>query len=165
MLEWQFLALARIWVTNIQCLFQWSKCFLHWLCCISTTKEPAKFLWVVTSTLLVLWFHFELNPLPTSCPPPPTLCEHPSFIQLIKFSILFGSKLSTSSKKYWECFQGNKMMHLLCKFHTHTHNPWLVVMSSNHRNCLSLNFQCVIWNGFPNSSYILDLKKNERNKS
>jgi len=79
----------------------------------------------------------------------------PDITSLILLARLFGRNFLQAATSAKEALKHSKMVYLLCKFHLHAHNPWLVIGLKS----LKLIISCAIWNGFPKSSCIFSCKK------
>ena len=101
------------------------------LCFISTIKEPAQTLQASFWASLVPYHNFELLPFPANSSPPPTQCKHSWYYLTLStsqfFSILFGRNFCEQKLVIGKL----SMVYLLCKFHSHAHNPWLVIALQN----------------------------------
>ena len=125
--------LARISGLLVDSLIMLARRVLCWFCYISATKEPAQPCNLVSG--LQSWSASILRSI--SCPPhhpqPPPLYEH-SWYYFARptaqiFYLIWRETLQAATST-GSGLKGNRLMHLLCKFHTRVCYPWRVMLAS-----------------------------------
>ena len=135
--------LARISGLLVDSLIMLARQFLCVFCYISATKEPAQHCNLVSG--LQSWSSSILRSI--SCHPhhPPASTPSSALVILLRssncsdfLSHLVGTVQASTSTG--SGLKGNRLMHLLCKFHTRAYYPWRVMLASILLNRLSRNF-------------------------